>query len=288
MNNRNEGHALILEGGGTRGIYTSGVLDFFLKRKLEFDYIIGVSAGACNATGYISKQLYRNARVVYHYSGNDDYMSFYNLFKTGSFFGMDMMFNKIPNYYLPFDYEGFKENVGVFKVVVTNCVTGKAEYIDIHQLDSEGMNALKATISLPYITNMVQLGSNLYLDGGITDSIPIRKSIRDGNRKHVVVLTRDKEYRKKENPAFRIANRNFYREYPLLRKAIEERYIHYNRTLELLSYLEERGECFVIRPKKEIEFGRLEKKKEKLLEVYEMGYRDAMEHFRELCDYLGK
>lgn len=286
MYKQREKTSLILEGGGMRGSYTAGVLDCFLNRNLEFDTVYGVSAGACNATSFLSKQPYRNEKIIYHYSGDEKYMGISNYVKTGSFFGMDMMFHQIPEEILPFDYLAFEKNAKNFQVVVTNCFNGKAEYFKVDKLDDENLKALQATMSLPYISNMINIGNIPYLDGGIADSIPIRKSIRDRHDKHVVVLTRSENYRKKFNPRLHFLNRRFYKSYPELCKAIESRYFYYNNTLELLSYLEKRNLCFIIRPSEEMEVGRVETDKDKLLRLYELGYRDAAGEFSRLQEYL--
>lgn len=286
MRKQAEKSALILEGGGMRGSYTAGVLDCFLKRNLEFDSIFGVSAGACNATSFLSKQPYRNAKIMYQYANDQEYMGISNLVKTGSFFGMDMIFHQIPEQYLPFDYDTFEKNAKNFQVVVTNCFTGEAEYFKIDRIDEVNLNLLQATISLPYICNSVKIGTQCYLDGGIADSIPIKKSIRDKHTKHVIVLTRDIRYRKKPNPQLSFLNKRFYKQYPNLCRAIETRYRHYNNTLDLLAYMEERGLCFVIRPSVEFEISRVETDREKLLKLYELGYRDAAKQFHRLQEYL--
>ncbi len=280
------GISLVLEGGGMRGNYTAGVLDFFLQKNLNFDYIIGVSAGACNATSFISKQIYRNAKILYHYADDKNYMSLYNYWNTGSYLGMNMIFDEIPNKLEPFDYEAFCKYNKNFIVVVTNCNTGLPEYRRITDMNETDLAYMKATVSLPYISKMVGIEGKQFLDGGISDSIPIKKSIADGNQKHIVILTRDRYYRKKKSSNTKYINQRFYGKYPELCKAIENRPVLYNNTLELLHYLERKNQCFLLQPEKPIFVRRLEKNADKLLDLYRLGYIDAAKNYRRLLNYL--
>lgn len=277
---------LVLEGGGMRGLYTAGVLDLFLEKDIDMKYCIGVSAGATQTVSYLSKQHKRNYRINLDYIKDKRYLSFRNLFKTGSIFGMNMIFNIIPNELDPFDYKEFKENDVTFVVGVTNCETGKPEYYNVDDLD-HGVETLKATMSLPLVAPIVEYEGKKLLDGGITDPIPIRKSIEDGNEKHVVVLTQHKGYKKEKNKALSFVRRK-YKRFPKLIEALEKRHEVYNETLELLDKLEQEGKCFIIRPSEPLNIGRLERNTDKLNNVYEQGYDDAKILYNKLVEFLEK
>lgn len=275
---------LILEGGGLRGIFTAGVLDFFLEKNIEFDNCIAVSAGACHASSYLSKQHGRAKRVSVDYLKNKNYASFYNLFKTGDFFGADFVYNKIPNELDPIDNETFKKNPVKFEAVITNCETGNAEYKEIKDFDIDTIY-IRASSSLPFLSKIVEIDGNKYLDGGISDSIPLKKSFENKNEKHVVVLTRPKNYRKKSSISKYFA-KLFYSKYNNFIKQMETRGSRYNEVLEEINKLENEGKIFVIRPQEDLDLGRIEKNKKKLEKVYKIGYNQAKKQYEELVNYL--
>lgn len=261
--------ALVLEGGGMRGLYTAGVLDCFLNNNLEFDYVIGVSAGACNALSYISKQYERNYRINTGYTNDKRYISYKNLLTTGSIFGMDMMFNLIPNELDPFDYDSFKKSKTKLNIVVTNCETGTGNYYDIEDL-TEGMEIIKASMSLPLVSPVVKYEGKIFLDGGIVDPIPVKKVLDEGYEKVVVILTQHKGYVKLKTSTIPLLKIR-YKKYPRFIKAMEKRHEKYNETLAYLEELEREGKAFVIRPDEKINVKRLERDEEKLKEVYRQG-----------------
>lgn len=279
-----EKYGLILEGGGMRGLYTAGVLDFFLNKNIEFSSCYGVSAGSINACSYLSKQRGRSYHTNTDYLEDKRYASVQNLLTTGNFFGTEMCYNEIPNELNPFDYEEFNKYKGNFYAVVTNCNTGQAEYIKINDLKKD-IDVIRASSSLPLMAEMVKLGNGLYLDGGISDSIPVRRSVQDGNTKNVIILTRDSDYRKKLNEMLPIIKVK-YKNYPKLVKSIEERHIGYNMTLDYIKNQEMKGNVFVIRPSKPVKLGRLEKDKQKLTGLYKRGYKDAQASFEDLSKFL--
>lgn len=275
---------LVLEGGGMRGAYTAGVLDFFLDNNIFFTSCYGVSAGSVNACSYISKQRGRAFRVDVDYLDDKRYASFYNLVKTGNFFGTEMCYETIPKELNPYDYETFNAYKGSFYAVVTNCESGHPEYMKICDLQKQ-INIIRASCSLPLMAEMVELNGKEYLDGGIADSIPIRKSVKDGNMKNVVVLTRDVNYRKAPSELLPILKVK-YKKYPNLIKAIENRHKMYNMTLDYIKNQEQNGNIVVIRPSKPVTIGRLEKDKRKLTSLYKEGYRDAKKKFDDIKKFI--
>ncbi|WP_069649311.1 patatin-like phospholipase family protein [Caloranaerobacter ferrireducens] len=275
---------LVLEGGGMRGCYTSGVLDFFMEKDLYFPYIIGVSAGACNASSYISRQKGRSIKINLDYAKDDRYISYKNLITKGSIFGMDFIFNEIPNKLIPFDFETFNKAKEKFIIVATDCKTGQPVYFDKDECE-DVIKAIKASSSLPFVAPIVEMEGKFLLDGGIADPLPIKKSIEDGNKKNVIVLTRNRGYRKSPFKLKKLL-KIIYSEYPGIIDAMLNRYKIYNNTLEYIEKLESEKKVFVIRPTKDMKVDRIERDVNKLKELYEMGYEDARRCYDEMMDWI--
>ena len=277
---------LVIEGGGMRGIYTAGVLDFFMEKDLYFDDCYAVSAGACHAASYYSKQIGRSLKVTLDYIHDKRYCSVNSLIKTGDLFGVEMLYNRIPNELVLYDYDTFNKFGGNFHSVVTNCNTGKPEYIKIKDMERD-IVAIRASSSLPLLSRIVEINGQQYLDGGISDSIPIKKSIEDGHKKNIVILTRDKTYRKTKS-SFSHIFKIKYKKYPNLVKAIENRYKMYNDTLDFIEDKRKSGEVFVIQPKEPVNISRVEKDKTKLKALYDAGYNDAKECYEKLIKFINE
>ena len=275
---------LVVEGGGMRGVYTAGVLDYFMEKNLYFDDCYGVSAGACHISSYVSKQIGRSMKVTLDYINDKRYCSVNSLIKTGDMFGVEMLYDLIPNKLELYDYDTFNKFKGNFYSVVTNCKTGKAEYIKIKDMKKD-IIAVRASSSLPLLSRIVEINGKEYLDGGITDSIPIKKSIKDGHKKNVVILTRDKTYRKSK-PKFLSLLKFKYKKYPNLVKAIENRYKMYNETLDFIEEEKAKNKVFIIQPKLPVKISRIEKDKDKLKALYNQGYEDAKEIYEDLMKFL--
>lgn len=275
---------LVLEGGGMRGLYTCGVLEYFMEKNLYFNYVVGVSAGACNAVSYISKQQKRNEKVIIGYIKDRRYMSLRNLILTKSYFGMDFIFDEIPNKHVYFDYETFNKYPGVFLVVATDCQSGKPIYLNKHDLGDK-FQALRASASLPMLSPIVNYMGYELLDGGISDSIPIKKSIQDGNTKNIIVLTRNQDYRKRPGK-FSALLKLKYRNYPQLIETMLNRYKNYNETLDYIDKLEGEGKAIVIRPTVKLEVGRLEKDPQRLRNLLQQGYEDTRRSFVQIREFV--
>lgn len=279
---------LVLEGGGMKGIYTAGVLDFFLDKEIEFSSVYGVSAGACNMCSYLSKQRRRALEVNTDYLDSRKYCSVESLLTTGDLFNVNMCYHLIPDYLHPYDHEAFEQYQGRAYSVVTNIRTGRPEYLRLKDMHKDIIK-VQASASLPLVSRNVKIGGELYLDGGISDSIPLQKSIVDGNTKNVVVMTKEIGYeRKPASPAQLALIKARYLKYPKVYELMAERHINYNETLRFIERQQENGQAFVIRPKKAGNVGRIEKDKEKLLALYEEGYRDAADCYEELLAYLNR
>lgn len=275
---------LILEGGGMRGLFTAGVLDFFMDNGIKFENVYGVSAGACMACSYLSEQRGRSFDINTKYVKDKRYASMDSLIKTGNYFEKDFQLNVIPNKLNPYDYDTYKNSKSNLYVVATNCKTGKAEYLKVEDM-ARDIDMIWASSTLPMLSKMVVIDGKEYLDGGVADSIPVNKAIKDGNKKIVVVLTRGILYRKRKNKMSKIIKLK-YKNYPKLVEAIEKRYSLYNKTLAYIRKLEDDGKIIVIRPKEEVTIGRLEKNEEKLKDLYKSGYCAAEELIDKMKAYL--
>lgn len=277
---------LVVEGGGMRGVYSAGVLDFFIEKDLFFENNYGVSAGACHLCSYLAKQYKRAFRVNVDYLDDKRYCSVHSLLKTGNLFGAEMLYDIIPNELDLFDYDTYNKNESNFYAVITNINTGKPEYVKIGDLKKD-IIYVRASSSLPLLAQNVKINDKEYLDGGISDSIPIKKSIADGNKKNIVILTRDNTYRKNKNSLMPVMKLK-YKKYPNFVKSMADRHVVYNETLDFIKELEKNGDVFVIRPKKPVTIGRTEKNREKLEALYNDGYNDAKDCYEDLLKYLGK
>ncbi|MCY1714391.1 patatin-like phospholipase family protein [Caproiciproducens galactitolivorans] len=278
---------LVLEGGGMRGAYTSGVLEVLLEENIEFPIVYGISAGACNALSYISKQKNRNYDIFYKYITDKRYISVENLNQYGSLFGFDFIFGELFHKLLPFDYKTFFDSPVELKVGTTDLKTGQAVYFDKANLD-EDFTAVKASSSLPFISNIVSYQGYELLDGGCAAPIPIERSIFDGNERNVIVLTRDSTYRKSLRPEFpRAVLRVKYGDYPNFVNTMMRRAEVYNNELEVCRRQESEGKAVIIRPSRPIEAGRYEKNPAVLKSIYEMGMNDCKNKLKELRAFMG-
>lgn len=277
--------ALILEGGGLRGAFSSGVLRRFADDKLYFAYSIGVSMGACNAASYIALQPERNRMVNTRYIRDARYISYARLLCGGDLFGMKFIFDTIPHNLIHFDQKTFLANPMRCLTGVTDCVTGETLYYEKNELGDDFLTVLKASSSLPFISKPVEYKGRFLMDGGLSDSIPIRRAIKDGWKKCVVILTRPRGYRKKpaKLPGFFLMG---YRRFPGLKKNLLTQYKQYNETMEHIDSLEAQGKIFVIRPKANLPAGRVERNLAKIYRTYDEGYAEACSRYPELLAYL--
>ena len=280
---------LVLEGGATRGVFTSGVLDYLMKKDVYLSHVVGVSAGSCNAVDYVSQQPGRTKDCMIH--RGKEYNYYYGLkdfVKERSLLDMDMIFDKYPNEMFPFDFETYFKSDIRCQIVVTNCETGKAEYLEEKEDKKRLMMLCRASSSMPLVCPIVKLEDTPYLDGGLADSVPISFMREQGPKKTVVVLTRPRGYRKNPvSPGMAHLYRQLYRKYPNFVETCIRRSETYNKQMEYLEKLEAAGEIYVIRPKMR-PVSRLEKDFEKLMVFYHHGYRVMELEFDALMQYLSK
>lgn len=276
---------LVLEGGAMRGMYTSGVLDVFMENNIEVDGIVAVSAGVLFGVNYLSKQKGRALRYNKKYIKDKRYMGMHSLITTGNIINKDFAFYEVPYKLDVFDQKTYGESKTDFYATITNVETGKPEYIQVENVFKQ-MELLRATSAMPFVSKIVDLNGKKYLDGGISDSIPIDKCKELGYDKIIVVLTRPIEYRKEKSNETMAKMK--YRKYPHLVECINNRYKNYNDTVEKIIDLENKKEIFVIRPTRKVDIKRIEKDENKLQEMYDLGVDDCKKKLSKLKEYLNK
>lgn len=278
--------ALVLEGGGSRGMFTAGILDSFLTHKITFDAVYGVSAGALYGASFVSRQLGRNVKLN-QYIGDKRYGGFSHLFRSGSYFSWDFIYGELAHEILPYDYETFRNSTD-FYVGVSNCHTGKPVFFRTNELEKSAyIDLLTATGSLPFISPTVHYQGEEYLDGGMTASIPYEIALEQGADKVVVVLTRPDGYVKSPMKFKQIA-KWYYRKYPMVYKSLRDRAKHYNESIQKLKELEKKGQAFLIYPKQELAVSRVEKDPGKTEAIYHEAMNDSKVIIPELAKWMSK
>lgn len=279
---------LTLEGGGSRTVYTCGILDVLLEEKITADYLIGVSAGIAFGVSYCSGQIGRNLTLATEYMNSKEYSGIKHLLnpKNRSYYNMDYVYDGVPNKELPFDWEAFKAYKGEIISTVTNIKTGKAEYLPVPR-DDKKFITLRASCALPLLFPEIEINGEKYLDGGIADSIPYMQAIKSGCDKNIIILTRPRDYVKRDEPAMKLAIRR-YRKYPELCEAMATRAERYNRCVEEIKQLQREGKVFVFTPKTTFNVGRTEGDPVKLKKLYDHGYNHAKWALNDLKKYLAK
>ncbi|MBR6501167.1 MAG: patatin family protein [Firmicutes bacterium] len=276
---------LLLEGGGMRGMYTAGVMDIMLEQGIKVDAIMGVSAGALFGINYKTRQAGRVIRYNKRFAGDKRYMGIHSLITTGNIMNEKFCFDDVPNELDPADYETFKHSPEEFYAVVTNVITGRPEYIRLTDLgEKEQMEYLRASGSLPFVSRPVKIAGQLYLDGGIADSVPVEKALSMGFDRVIVVLTRPEGYRKKRGKD--LPAKMLYSRYPAFVKTNNDRWKKYNAQLGVVELLEQEGRIFVVRPSETIKISRLEKDPEVLQAMYDLGVKDAKTRLEDMIRYL--
>lgn len=271
-NNINE-FGLVLEGGAMRGIFTCGVLDWMMDNGLHFPYVVGVSAGACNGASYISWQRgrarYSNIELLEKYQ----YVGIKHYIKKRNIMDFDLLFDEFPHKIVPYDFGAYRNSKKRFEMVISDCETGQAEYLEEYEDEPRLLDILKASSSMPLFSPITYVDGRPKLDGGVCDSIPVERALEQGFKKNVLVLTRNKGYRKDSRtlkmPSF------MYKKYPLMREAVNRRSEIYNAQLDLADKLEQDDKAIVIRSIEPMTIDRIETNTEKLRHFYEHGYQCA-------------
>ena len=276
---------LIMEGGAMRGMFTAGVIDVMMEHGIEFDGAIGVSAGAVFGCNYKSRQIGRVLRYNTRYSLDKRYGGFRVLMKTGNFYSRDFCYDEVPHKLDLFDYDTFEKNPMEFYVVCTDVETGRAEYHKYEGRHDHGLEWLRASASMPLVSEMVEIDGRRFLDGALADSIPVAYFESIGYDRNVAILTRPGDYRMAQDKMFPLMKLR-YRRFPRLLDAMQTRNVVYNATLNQIARREKAGELLVIRPAQPLPISRTERDPEKLRQVYEIGRRTAEERIAEIRAYL--
>ena len=276
---------LILEGGGMRGLFTAGVIDVLMENGVIFDGLIGVSAGAVFGCNYKSRQPGRVLRYNTAYCRDARYCSLRSLIKTGNLFSKDFCYRKLPEELDIFDKHTFEQNPMEFYVTCTDVITGLPVYKRLDKVDENCYEWMRASASLPLVSTVVEVDGLKLLDGGISDSVPIKYFESIGYNRNVVVLTQPKEYLKSKNKLMALIKFKLFK-YPGMVNAMLHRHEMYNNTLEYIAQKEEKGEVIVIRPDFPLPVGRTEKNPDNLRKAYELGRIVAEKNLARIITYL--
>ena len=278
-------YGLVLEGGAMRGLFTAGALDVFMEAGIHFDGLVGVSAGAVFGCNFKSGQIGRVLRYNRRYCRDWRYCSWRSLLLTGNMFGADFCYRKIPEELDPFDRAAFEADPTEFYLVCTDVRSGKPVYWRCGRADKSCMERMRASASMPFVSSMVEIDGGLYLDGAITDSIPLEFMERSGYRRNVVILTRPEGYLKKETSLPWILNL-VYRKYPAFRRALADRHLIYNAQTEYVLRRRDEGDVLVIRPEAPLPVQRITKDPGLIQETYDIGRRTAAKQLERLREFL--
>lgn len=276
---------LVLEGGAMRGMFTAGVLDILMEHNIDVDGVIGVSAGATFGCNYKSKQIGRTIRYNMKYCNDPRYCSFRSLIKTGDLFGAEFCYHVLPEQLDLFDNETYEASPMEFYIVTTDVTTGEPVYYKCDKFDHKGLEWVRASASMPLVSRIVEVDGRQMLDGGISDSIPLKHFQSIGYEKNLVVLTQPRSYVKKENkllPVMKLA----LKKYPKLLDTMKSRHINYNDTLEYIRSEEQKGSVFVLCPAEKLPVGRIEHDPENLKKVYDIGRETALSQLEEIKNFL--
>ncbi len=276
---------LVLEGGAMRGLFTAGVMDVLMEHGIQFDGAIGVSAGAAFGCNYKSGQIGRVLRYNVRFCDDPRYSGMHSLMQTGDLFNTDFCYGEVPLKLDVFDFDAYERNPMEFYVVCTDVETGKPVYHKYTGRADHGFDWIRASASMPLVSNLVEIDGQKLLDGGIADSIPLSYFQRIGYDRNVVVLTQPLGYEKQPNRLLPLIRRR-YRAYPKLAQAMEQRHLHYNETLRYIAAEEAAGHILVIRPHSKLPVGRIEKDPRKLTEAYELGRTAAADQLSQITAFL--
>lgn len=276
-----------MEGGAMRGMFTAGVIDVMMEHGIVFDGAVGVSAGAAFGCNYKSKQIGRVIRYNTRFSRDKRYGGFRVLLKEGNFYSKQFCYAEVPMVYDVFDFDAYESNPMAFYVVATDVETGKAEYHRLADRHDHGFEWIRASASMPLVSQMVEIDGRKFLDGALADSIPVRQFEAMGYDRNVVILTQPLGFRKKPDSLLPVI-KWYYRKFPRLVEAMAARHEQYNATLDHIARREQSGELLVIRPLEKLPIGRTEKDPDKLRLVYEIGRRTAEKRIAEIEKFLSE
>ena len=268
-------------------MFTNGILDVFMKNDIKFDAAVGVSAGVLFGCNYKSNQPGRALRYNIKYKDNPNYMSWRSLFRTGNFVNEQFSYNLLPHVYDPLDFCAYKNNPMRFYAVCTDIEEGCPVYCEIEDADGIGLRWMQASASMPVFARPVEIDGHHYLDGGITDSIPLKFIQEKGYRRNVVVLTQPADYKKKKSHVG-LAMKMFLSGYPKVAELMSKRHIMYNDELDYVHSELEKGDTFLICPDENLNIGRLSLNENKMRRVYEAGVEKAISLLPQIKEFVGQ
>lgn len=281
-----EKSGIILEGGAMRSMFSAGVLDSFLDNEIEIPNVIAVSAGAYAGMNYVSGQRGRVLDAVIKPLETEKYLGWKTFLKKGTFFDMDLLFDEIPKFRVPFNFQSFSESTKRFITSTANCLTGEAVYYDRFADEDIFFKICRAANSMPFIAKITEINGVPMLDGGMADAIPIGKALEEGWKKIIVVVTRNKGYRKKQRYIYLTFLKLLYHKYPKFVHMVAGRAKKYNASLDMLERLERDGKAFILRPSEHMHLDNNEANPEKLREYYRHGYEVSEGKKEELREFL--
>ena len=276
---------LVLEGGGLRAMFTSGVLDVFMANGIKLDAAVGVSAGVLFGCNYKSNQPGRALRYNIRFKDNPEYMSWRSLLRTGNYVNEHFSYHLLPHEYDPMDFQAYRENPMKFYAVCTDIDEGRPVYHEIDDADGTGLRWMQASASMPVFARPVEIDGRHYLDGGITDSIPLKFIQQKGYRKNVVILTQPADYYKKKAHVG-LAMKMFLKKYPKVAELMSIRHVMYNEQLDYVRSEQQMGDTFLICPDEKLNIGRLSLKEDKMRRVYETGVEKALSLLPQLKEFI--
>ncbi|MBQ3524702.1 MAG: patatin family protein [Akkermansia sp.] len=276
---------LVLEGGAMRGMFTAGIMDVLMEEGIAFDGAIGVSAGAAFGVNYKSGQIGRAVRYNTRFCGDSRYCGWRCFLRTGNIYSTEFAYGEVPLIHDVFDFDAYRQNPMEFYLVCTDVETGLPVYHRWDSFDDHGFDWIRASASMPLVSQMVEINGQKLLDGGISDSIPLRYFEELGYNRNIVILTQPPAYEKKEN-ALLFLIRLVYRKYPQLIQAMQKRHAVYNDTLRFIEEKEKRGEILVLRPQAPLPVSRVEKNPDRLRQTYEIGRNCAVSRMSSIRKFL--
>lgn len=266
-------------------MFTSGVLDVFMANGIKLDAAVGVSAGVLFGCNYKSNQPGRALRYNIRFKDNPEYMSWRSLLRTGNYVNEHFSYHLLPHEYDPMDFQAYRENPMKFYAVCTDIDEGRPVYHEIDDADGTGLRWMQASASMPVFARPVEIDGRHYLDGGITDSIPLKFIQQKGYRKNVVILTQPADHYKKKAHVG-LAMKMFLKKYPKVAELMSIRHVMYNEQLDYVRSEHQKGDTFLICPDEKLDIGRLSLKEDKMRRVYETGVEKALSLLPQLKEFI--
>ena len=276
-----------MEGGALRGLFTAGILDVLMENGVRFDGLVGVSAGAAFGCNYKSGQAGRVIRYNKRFAHEWRYCSWRSWIATGDLFGGEFCYHKMPDELDVFDKETFDSNPMEYYAVCTDVETGEAVYKRLMKCSPETYEWIRASASMPMVSNIVEVGGRKLLDGGVTDSIPLRFFQEQGYERNLVILTQPADYQKQHNRLMPILRLWLHR-YPKMIEALDRRHEMYNLQLEYVREEERKGNTYVIRPPQKLVIGHISHDENEMQGVYQMGRRVGEGRLKDIVEFLEK